>query len=451
MYRYIIGLCYLALATQTVFCQTKPASVRLYGKIANGGSSIVLEDFSDLQMIVPKSYNKVVEIRSDSTFDITVPLKSPNYFRLSRNKLYLTPGDSLEVYINVRGGSEGSWFKGRGEVVNNYLRNVVFPKAGSYLEAGANLQPTPAKMLEFINDEAGKRKKALEELKGTTPAFIKLEKARIRADMIRSIDAVKAYASYSKKIGSESQRQAYVEEFEKISKPLKDSLLTDFAEPDFLKIEVYRDIINQFDTTKIINKAAAQIFKDWNRSYDLAFKQIKPENDKTKLPLFQKEINGITTARYRNMLNLLMAEKMKYGNGDPVIDFAAYKPDGSTDKLSSLKGKVIYIDLWATWCGPCLAEMPHLETLKKKYAGRDDIAIVSLSIDENINNWIKNLKDRQVDGIQWRIDRALLGDYGVETIPRYILINKEFKVAELNAPHASDQQVSALIDGMLKK
>jgi thiol-disulfide isomerase/thioredoxin len=400
-------------------------------------------------MIVPKSFNPIVEIRQDSTFELTIPLTSPNYFRLGRNKLYLTPGDNMEVYIDVA-GSSNSRFKGRGEAVNDFLKNTTFPKGGSYLDAGRNIQLTPEKMLAFIYEEASKRKKTLSELKGATPEFVRLEKVRIQADMIQTIDAVPGYTNYRGILGSKDQQIEYLKKFERISSSVKDSLLSGFYHPDYLKIEVYRDILKNIDTTKITNKATAQVFRDWKKAVDLAFRQIKPENNKAKLPLFQNEIASIRTPRYKDMLNILMKEKMKYGNGDPAIDFTAFKPDGSLEKLSSLKGKVIYIDLWATWCGPCLAEMPHLETLKKKYAEHDDVAIVSLSIDDNTNLWIRDLKQRQVDGIQWRIDRALLLDYGVETVPRYILISKDFKVVELNAPRASDQKVVTLIDGMLK-
>lgn len=94
----------------------------------------------------------------------------------------------------------------------------------------------------------------------------------------------------------------------------------------------------------------------------------------------QQQADSVKTKKYRQALKQLLAAKAKFGNGDPVLDFAVINNDKTITNLSSLKGKVIYIDIWATWCGPCLAEMPHLEELKEKYKENSDLAIVSLSV-----------------------------------------------------------------------
>jgi thiol-disulfide isomerase/thioredoxin len=189
--------------------------------------------------------------------------------------------------------------------------------------------------------------------------------------------------------------------------------------------------------------------RDWEKANNLAFNKIKPFTDKSRIPEFQPQVDSIQTKKYRDVLLELMKDKMKFGNGDTAKDLVFKNPDGSTTMLSSLKGKVIYLDLWATWCGPCMAEMPHFEELKKKYAANNDIAIVSLSIDDNDPVWIKNIEARKATGIQWRIDRPKLVDYGVESVPRYILIDKNFKVAEMNAPRAGDPATTAMINKLL--
>jgi thiol-disulfide isomerase/thioredoxin len=242
--------------------------------------------------------------------------------------------------------------------------------------------------------------------------------------------------------------EKYMEEFKKISQPVKDSLLKKFVDPVYLQIEVYRDIADNLDLAGA-NPKHVQVLKDWKKSVELAYRRIKNENDKSVIPAYKKSADSIKTKKYRDILHLLIQDKLKFGNGDPVIDLAVRLPDGSNTTISSLKGKVIYIDLWATWCGPCLAEMPHLEELKKKYADRDDLAIVSLSIDDNDKVWLRNLEQRKPDGIQWRIDRPKLVDYGVESVPRYILIDKNFKIAEMNAPGPSNAESMKLIEKFL--
>ncbi len=447
MKKYIALLSLLFLSI-TIYAQVKPRSVKLKGKLTHFGSVPVLEDFSDIQYMVPKSYNTVIVPGVDSTFSIEIPLAEPGYFRLGRNKLYLSPGDNLNMYID-HGDASKSLFKGRGSIANNYLRNVPFPKGGSYLEAGKNIKATPAATLDYLIDAARKKDAELAALKEVSASFKKLEKARNKADLIKSILAVATYAEYKISKESKEKATAYIKEFNQLSKPVKDSLLKGFADPSYLQIEVYRDIVDDLDMSKATS-AHAQIFNDWNKAFELAYRKIKPESNKANIPGFKKDIETIKSKKYRDVLQLLVADKLKFGNGDQAIDFVVNNPDRSSAKLSDLKGKLIYIDIWATWCGPCLEEMPHLEALKKKYQDHKEVAIVSLSVDDNDPIWLNNLSKRKPDGIQWRIDRAKLTVYGVETLPRYILIDKSFKVVEMDAPRASDSKLPALLDKLLK-
>ena len=430
------------------YAQSNLHSATLKGKLIHFGAVATLEDFSDIQYMVPKSFNKVIVPEVDSTFSITIPLKAPGYFRLGRNKLYLSPGDNMEVLVDQAEASK-SVFKGRGSIANNYLRNVPFPKGGSFLEAGKHLKPTPDETMDFLLLTARQKDASLAELRNISPIFRKLEKGRNRADLVKSIQAVKTYASYKMSKESKEKIAEYTTRFDNISKPVKDSLLKNFVDPNYLQIEVYRDIIEELDISKT-SPANKQAFADWNNAFELAYQKIKPESNKAIVPEFKRDIAIIKSKKYRDILNLLILDKLKFGNGDTAIDFIVKDIDGSETKLSSLKGKLIYIDIWATWCGPCLAEMPHLEELKKKYIDQKDLAIVSLSVDDNDPIWLDNLNKRKPKGIQWRIDRAKLTEYGVETIPRYILIDKNFKVVEMDAPRASDAKLTALFEKLLK-
>jgi len=75
---------------------------------------------------------------------------------------------------------------------------------------------------------------------------------------------------------------------------------------------------------------------------------------------------------------------------------------------------------------------------------------VSLSIDENTSLWKKNVAERKADGLQWLISRNKLLDYNVVNIPRTIIIDRSFKVANLNAPVPSSKETEKIIDELLK-
>jgi len=443
----LVWLClYIAAHSQT---QVDP-NVLIKGRLSNFGSAVVVEDFSELQKMVPPSYNKVIEPENDSTFSLLFRIEKPGYYRIGRNKLYLSPGDDLEAYLN-NSTTILSSFKGKGSVANNYLKNTTFPKGGSYLEAGRNILETPEEMLAFIENKRKQKDKELMALKGVSAEFKRLELARNRADAIKSISSIIGYVPYKFNKRPKEFIENYVKEFEKIAAPVKKTLLKDFIDPSFLQIEVYRDIYQDLLKENPVNSSKKQIMEDWYKAEILAAYKIKPLNDKSKLPEFNKSADSIKTKKYRDVIYRLIADKMRFGVGDAAIDLVFNTTDGKNVSLSSLKGKVIYLDLWATWCGPCMAAMPHFEKLKEKYASNNDIALVSLSVDDNDDIWLKNLEKRKPSGIQWRIDRPKLEDYDIQSLPRYILIDKSFKVSEMHAPEASDPMLISAIDKLLTK
>lgn len=445
----LIGILVFSLAvTQHAIGQKGSTEAKLKGTLRGFGNSVVLEDFSDLQHFIPDAFNPVIKIGKDSSFSISVPLTNPVYYRLGRNKLYLSPGDNLDVQIDF-GNSKLAKFKGKGSEANQYLSGTPFPKGGSYLEAGGKMTADPAETFSTIMEMAKQRQKELDALNGVSAEFKRLESARIRADLINSIDKIPNYANL-KFAKDKEMAGKYVSEFKAISKPTLDSLLTNFVDASFLQVEAYRDIKHKMVEANLgIDPRTLQIFKDYNKGFNLAFGKIKPLSDKSQLPVYQKAVDSIQTKKYRDALTALIKEKMKFGNGDPAKDLTVRNIDGTKVTLSSLKGKVIYIDLWATWCGPCLAEMPSLEELKKKFETNAGIAIVSLSVDEADPVWLKNLEKRKPGGIQWRIDRADLADYEVQTIPRYILIDKNFRIADFNADKPSEKALQDKLEKML--
>ena len=130
-------------------------------------------------------------------------------------------------------------------------------------------------------------------------------------------------------------------------------------------------------------------------------------------------------------------KNLKKGSLSPSFNY----PDSSGKNISleSLKGKLVYVDVWATWCGPCKAQIPFLKQLEEKYR-EEDIAFVSLSIDQlkNISKWKDMIVDKELEGIQIIADKAwrskFVTDYVIEGIPRFILIDKDGNLMDPMAP-----------------
>lgn len=110
-------------------------------------------------------------------------------------------------------------------------------------------------------------------------------------------------------------------------------------------------------------------------------------------------------------------------------DFTFVDINGKQVSLKDLRGRYVYIDVWATWCVPCRGELPHLKKLEETFKGMN-IAFVSLSCDKDKAKWEKMVKDDQMGGIQlWGdADNAFLNAYRVQTIPRFIFLDPEGRI-----------------------
>ncbi|WJS95961.1 TlpA family protein disulfide reductase [Flavobacterium johnsoniae] len=140
------------------------------------------------------------------------------------------------------------------------------------------------------------------------------------------------------------------------------------------------------------------------------------------------------------------------GKPSPGFDYENFK--GGKTKLSDLKGKYVYIDLWATWCAPCRAEIPYLQKIEEKYHGKN-IEFVSISIDKLKDNekWKKFVTDKHLGGTQLFADKdwesEFVMNYGVTGIPRFILIDPKGNIVKSEAPRPSDPELDKELSALL--
>lgn len=136
--------------------------------------------------------------------------------------------------------------------------------------------------------------------------------------------------------------------------------------------------------------------------------------------------------------------------GAPALDCELEDPQGVKLHLSDLYGKTLYMDVWATWCGPCCEEIPHLERLVESYRNDPRIEFVSITIDKDRDAWLKKLA---ADKPRWRQLRNpdFTSLYGISGIPCFLMISPEGKIITVHAPRPSDPGIRTFIDQKLAR
>ncbi len=121
----------------------------------------------------------------------------------------------------------------------------------------------------------------------------------------------------------------------------------------------------------------------------------------------------------------------EFKSGTKLPDFKFEDINGKTVSLKAFKGKYVYIDVWASYCGPCMDQLPHLHELEKAMAGKN-IVFVSISKDPKRKDWENMVKEKKMKGAQWFIgkDKKFKEALGITLIPRFILVDRKGRIVE---------------------
>ena len=224
-------------------------------------------------------------------------------------------------------------------------------------------------------------------------------------------------------------------------------------------------IIAQLNKSKSLGNPA-EIFALDKDSFDAKMSSLKKEYDSilSSYKNLDSSLVDMATNQNKQMFSYFhktYENNKLMGKGKPSPKFEGYVDiKGGKKSLDSFKGKYVYIDVWATWCGPCIREIPSLKSIEKEFHNKN-IEFVSISTDESRRSggsweaaeqkWRDFVKEKQMTGVQlWSgQDFSFQQEYQIAGIPRFILIDPKGNIVDANAPRPSDPRLKALLNSLL--
>ncbi len=137
-------------------------------------------------------------------------------------------------------------------------------------------------------------------------------------------------------------------------------------------------------------------------------------------------------------------DALRVAPGNPAPTFTLNDIEGNPVSLSDFAGKVVYLDFWASWCGPCMREVPYAKELKKEFEGVDDLVFLYISVDDDPGAWRRTVEAQNIQGVHLNVPgmRAEVAEsYNVKGVPSFFIIDREGVIHDNNPGRPSSGEL----------
>ncbi|MBW1298043.1 TlpA family protein disulfide reductase [Aquimarina litoralis] len=424
-------------------------------------SGKVLNKNADKLSVRGNDFSKKIDIQEDGTFADTLDITKNGYYSFSigqeASSIYLKKGDDLALSIDTKEFDESIKYTGKAASANSYLANKYLVK-------------------EKFSETIGKR----DSLNKSNPKDFKQKILSLKTDLSELLTGGKivdtSFISDQLRYNNYDYL-AYVNEYlnyNPAGSSKLDTVTSAILEKELMDIDLTNE--NDFKTSNAYRFLVSSSYGRDKRA----------QSSKDSIPYYEAFINGLSDVKNDYIRNSLMDEMTYYmsagnpnsekiykslmakstdtafqnritksfnkikllakGKDSPTFDYENYK--GGSTSLADLKNHYVYIDVWATWCKPCIQEIPSLKKLEKEYD--EKIKFVSISVDRKKDHdaWKTMIQEKELSGIQLFADNSwgskFVQDYDIKGIPRFILIDTEGKIVNADAPRPSDPRLVEL-------
>lgn len=209
----------------------------------------------------------------------------------------------------------------------------------------------------------------------------------------------------------------------------------------FLDLGTHWDVIDSLMTDPNV----IEYLKYWALKKEIRLEKYNPNE---YMDAFNRSIIDSTFIKY---LHYDLEEKVFTGK-----DYSFQDENGQIRSISELKGRILYIDVWATWCGPCLEQQEYFEALIDSFGiDNSDISFIGLSLDKNVEKWKDMLDKRGMRGIHLIVpddfNSEFCRDFSVNFIPRFMIVDRNGSFIQPNAVEPSSENLYSYLKELIEE
>lgn len=458
MKKGIFILFLLMCSLSSVFSQTVLDAI-LMGSIQNAKQSFIelrylnnpLDD--TLQIIR-------IDINEQGQFYQQLPIKRPLdaifIYNQQQLAIYIEPEETVEIRSR-----DGSFFSSL-LLIGTFRHNQYLL---DFYKAFPDKKIIIDRKQHIINDSADNYKRFEDSLYKAKINFI--DQYSIEQPLSKKFIR-RQKASY--RYGANNNKFKYPSEYTYLTKKQKElpadyySFMMDLSvrENDLLSVSEFKDYLDNYYTYRynedkpIVNSEVDMVFSEYSlattiyedrvASYFLTKKfgellETHPY-DLTK-KYISDYMSNVYSKEYRAYVDAKIATAINGSSESKAYDFALKDQNGKLVKLSDFKGKVVYLNFWASWCLPCLGEIENHNQIQQQYKDRDFITIM-ISVDEDVKSWKKILPryDKSIIQLQMSgMKNEIAAKYNLKSIPKSLVINKDGIVIHSDIPMPSNASI----------
>jgi len=434
----------VSASDSTILIRGKIDMARTYKRIKIGQDHAYAANFLENLTISPEgSFSKEFKIPADGIYQISLGKKQYD--------IYLENGKTLGFVIDS--SSQGQpQYVGDLSAENNYLlhkldfgisrlQDKIYELSGdvfqSNMDSIQDLAYTKLAEIKLAGEEISEtflqieqenikyryQRNILSFLKNS-PA--KKEKAKLKLDFMASPDlnnlSLMSLPHYKKFLNEYVEYASNAEAMQDLN----------IKQVDFSN--AYRYYQNRYDQLNtMINEP--QILNMLRT--DLVSKAIKEVKTIEVNPLYEKFLKDVDNATQQRLIKRIYKLNIPLTKGAYAPEILGITTTGDELKLSDLKGKYVYVFVWATWCGPCKTEMPAYEHMVDQH-GDKNVVFLGVSVDKNRKNWEESFIYNKYPGSQMLVEgdweSPMIVDFKLQSVPQFIFIDPDGKIVALNAP-----------------